>query len=91
MNIEHPACDHQAGLCVWTALRAVVGHEGCDAFMFMGVWKAVDRQSDIWLYKHRDTRRYLNIDLRGDCWTYDGAAETYQLIGREDALARARS
>ena len=40
----------------WKPLEAVLSREVCAAFMYMG------HAGRIVLYKHRDTRRYLNID-----------------------------
>ena len=40
-----------------------------DDFMIMG-WYRRPRRSNIMLYKHRDTRRYLNVDGRGRAYRY---------------------
>ena len=34
--------------------------------MFMG------RSGELYLYKHIDTRRYLNLDAEGKCFRYTG-------------------
>ena len=76
---DFPGCDHQAGFCVWTPLREIVGHESCDQFMFMG------RAGVIYLYKHKDTRRYLNIDVDGRFWRY--TAGGYEPVEKLKAFA----
>ena len=40
----------------WRPLEAVLAPHVCEHFMYMG------NVGDLVLYKHRDTRRYLNID-----------------------------
>ena len=46
----------------WTPLEQMFGPELCEQFMFMG------RSAEIYLYKHIDTRRYLNLDARGNAF-----------------------
>lgn len=48
----------------WTPLEQLLGPELCEWFMFMG------RSGEIFLYKHIDTRRYLNLDAEGQCFRY---------------------
>jgi len=43
----------------WVPLEAVLTREECAAYMYMG------RAGNIELYKHYDTRRYLNISVDG--------------------------
>jgi len=50
----------------------------CVDFMFMG------RSGQIHLYKHRDTRRYLNTTPDGTCFRY--SAQGYQPISIEEAI-----
>ena len=45
----------------------MLGPELCESFMFMG------RSGEIYLYKHIDTRRYLNLDAEGRCFRYTGS------------------
>ena len=40
----------------WHPLEAVLSRRACEDFIYMG------HVGDLVLYKHRDTRRYLNID-----------------------------
>ena len=40
----------------WKPLEGALSREHCESFMFMG------SAGGIVLYKHRDTRRYLNIE-----------------------------
>jgi hypothetical protein len=51
----------------------MLGTRRCVDFMFMG------RSEQIHLYKHRDTRRYLNIALDGTWFRY--SAHGYEPIG----------
>jgi hypothetical protein len=66
---------------VWQPLEAVARvarssahlpsfHEG--EFMFMGSVSNARRRLDIHLYKHVDTRRYLNLDATGNAYAYLG-------------------
>ena len=50
----------------WTPLERLLGPELCELFMYMG------RSGEIYLYKHIDTRRYLNLDTHGQCFRYTG-------------------
>jgi hypothetical protein len=50
----------------WTPLEQMLGPEQCERFMYMG------RAGEIYLYKHIDTRRYLNLDAKGKCFRYTG-------------------
>jgi hypothetical protein len=44
---------------------------------------------ELYLYKHIETRRYLNVAEDGTCFRY--AVEGYAAITREEAIARACS
>jgi hypothetical protein len=48
----------------WVPLEQILGSELCERFMFMG------RSGEIHLYKHIDTRRYLNLDTQGQCFRF---------------------
>ena len=50
----------------WAPLERVLGPQPCECFMFMG------RSGELYLYKHIDTRRYLNLDAEGRCFHYTG-------------------
>lgn len=50
----------------WAPLEQMLGPELCERFMYMG------RSGNIYLYKHIDTRRYLNLDAQGRCFRYTG-------------------
>ena len=62
----------------WQPLERMLGPSLCVDFMFMG------RSEQIHLYKHRDTRRYLNIAHDGTCFHY--SVHGYQPIGLEEAI-----
>ncbi|HTF65715.1 MAG TPA: hypothetical protein VK638_23805 [Edaphobacter sp.] len=62
----------------WQPLERMLGPSLCADFMFMG------RSEEILLYKHRDTRRYLNIAPDGTCFRH--SAHGYQPIGLEEAI-----
>ena len=49
-------CAIEVGKPDWRPLENAMPPEFCEEFMFMG------KAGDIVLYKHRLTRRYLNID-----------------------------
>lgn len=63
----------------WAPLERMLGPELCERFMFMG------RSGELYLYKHSDTRRYLNIALDGSCFRYTPAG--YMPTDREEAIA----
>lgn len=50
----------------WAPLEQMLGPDLCERFMYMG------RFETIYLYKHIDTRRYLNLDAEGRCFRYTG-------------------
>lgn len=52
----------------WAPLEQVLGPKLCENFMYMG------RSGELYLYKHIDTRRYLNLDAEGRCFRYTGNA-----------------
>lgn len=55
-------------------------------FMFMHC-SAVCGET-IYSYKHRNTRRYLNLDNQGNCYTHGGVSENkYRQITPQEALA----
>jgi hypothetical protein len=63
----------------WKPLEGVLSREHCEDFMFMG------SAGGIVLYKHCDTRRYLNIDsATGRFYRY--ADGDYIEINREQAI-----
>ncbi len=52
----------------WRPLETVLSRRACEDFMYMG------HVGDLVLYKHRDTRRYLNIDaVTGRFYRYTNA------------------
>jgi hypothetical protein len=63
----------------WKPLEGVISSEDCESFMYMG------HVGGIVLYKHRDTRRYLNIDAAAEQF-YRYADGDYIKINREQAL-----
>jgi hypothetical protein len=69
----------EVGAPDWKPLERVLSREQCGCFMFMGT------AGPIVLYKHRDTRRYLNIDSEtGEFYRYvDG---DYTAISQEQAI-----
>jgi len=72
-------CSIKVGTPDWRPLENAMPPEFCEFFMFMG------KAGDIVLYKHRLTRRYLNIDaVTGKFYRYtDGE---YVEIDRRQAL-----
>ena len=63
----------------WKPLEGVLSSYDCESFMYMGT------TSGIVLYKHCDTRRYLNIDaVTGRFFQYNDG--DYIEINREHAI-----
>jgi len=63
----------------WQPLENAIPREYCEDYMYMG------KAGDIVLYKHRLTRRYLNIDaVTGKFYLY--ANEEYVEIDRRQAF-----
>jgi hypothetical protein len=58
----------------------MLGPELYEQFMYIG------RSAEIYLYKHIDTRRYLNLDAQGQCFRYTGNG--YEPEGRAKAIER---
>lgn len=54
----------------WAPLEGLLGAKGCGAFLFMGAYKASSSETPIIAYKHRDTRRYLNLNAVGESFRY---------------------
>jgi hypothetical protein len=64
----------------WRPLERLFSAEECSNFMYMG------RSGPIELYKHRETRRYLNIHAeRGEFYLYGN--RTYMKVSKAAALA----
>jgi hypothetical protein len=68
----------------WAPLEHVLTLNDCMNYMYMG------RAGDIELYKHRHTRRYLNISCAGDRF-YRYSSGTYIEITQSAALEHVRS
>jgi hypothetical protein len=71
----------------WGALEDLIGPARCEQFMYMGVSKRVlhhDSWEQLRLYKHIDTRRYLNVAADGTCFQYIEAE--YLPISTDTAL-----
>lgn len=63
----------------WAPLEAVLRADQCADFMYMG------HVGELVLYKHRDTRRYINIHAKtGEFFRYSNGV--YALIDRDSAL-----
>ena len=67
----------------WSSLRAKLGDELCEPFMFMASYPASGQV--VHTYKHRDTRHYLNLDETGQCYAYKQGG--YAPITDEEAFA----
>ena len=71
----------------WSPLEKLIGPSRCVDFMYMSVSKNVLHHGgweQLRLYKHIDTRRYLNLALDGTCFRYSEGA--YTPISTEEAL-----
>lgn len=72
-------CEIEVGQSDWRPLEIALPSEFCEDFMFMG------KAGDIVLYKHRITRRYLNIDaVTGKFYRYTNGE--YVEIDRRQAF-----
>ena len=67
----------------WEPLERFLAREECELFMYMG------RHGGIELYKHYDTRRYLNIAATSDHF-YQYLDGKYVEISQDAALAYVR-
>jgi hypothetical protein len=65
----------------WKPLERLLSHEECAAFMYMGRVGAIE------LYKHRDTRRYLNIDAFSGEFYLPRGNNDYMKVSKAEALA----
>ena len=64
----------------WTPLERLLSQTECASFMFMG------SVGTIMLYKHRETRRYLNIDVDMGEFYLHGCC-SYIKVTKAEALA----
>ena len=72
-------CAIEVGKPDWRTLESAMPPEFCEDFMFMG------KAGGIVLYKHRLTRRYLNIDaVTGKFYRYSN--DEYVEIDRRQAF-----
>jgi hypothetical protein len=80
--------DHRSSIIVgepnWAPLQMVLSDSQCGDYMYMG------RTGEIELYKHRFTRRYLNISQEGGRF-YRYVGGTYVEISKSDALCYVRT
>ncbi len=67
----------------WKPLERILPRHECPDYMHMG------RVGEIELYKHRLTRRYLNVDADGKSYLYIG--HRYVEVTRSTALEHVRS
>jgi hypothetical protein len=67
----------------WAPLEKLLPPSACAHFMFMG------NVAGIHLYKHIDTRVYLNVDQSGACYTFNPTTSNYDPIPVATALSRA--
>ena len=71
----------------WTPLEAMLGSELCRTFMYMGrssPFVYLGQEQQLYLYKHIDTRRYLNLATDGRCFRFSPSG--YQPISHEEAI-----
>jgi hypothetical protein len=68
---------------IWGPLERLVGPAKCAQFMYMGTTGGLS------LYKHVNTRRYLNISEDGRTWKYTGS--NYQPQDSKEAVEYAFS
>ena len=68
----------------WAPLESALPREECEEYMYMG------RAGEIELYKHRWTRRYLNISSDGQTF-YRYSGDEYIEVERAVALDHVRN
>ena len=68
----------------WSPLEMLLSPSECEDYMYMGL------AGDIELYKHRWTRRYLNISSDGRCF-YRLANATYIEISKHESIRHVSS
>ena len=66
----------------WEAAEKHLDKKLLRDLMFMGIVKQDGKE--IYLYKHVNTRRYINIDERGQTYSHDSGE--YTLITRKNAV-----
>ena len=62
------------------------GHSPACGFMFMGMVAGPPGSGGIRLYKHGISRRYLNLDERGQAYRYDPLSDSYRPVPLAEAL-----
>jgi hypothetical protein len=74
----------------WAVLETLIGRTQSARFMYMGRSSPITHRGawvELYLYKHIETRRYLNVAEDGTCFRY--AVEGYAAVTREEAIAHA--
>ena len=74
----------------WSPLEKLIGVSRCERFMYMGQSHGVFHRvgwEQLRLYKHIDTRRYLNLAEDGTCFRYSEGG--YTPISAEVAIEHA--
>jgi hypothetical protein len=66
----------------WAPLQLLCPPGLCEQFMFMG------KVDGIHLYKHVDTRCYLNVDASGRTYSYSAVFSNYYPISVPEAMQR---
>ena len=67
---------------IWKPLERLFSENECAQYMYMGAI------GNIQLYKHIVTRKYINIDLEGTCWSYDFNSNSYFQVPSNIAIKR---
>jgi hypothetical protein len=70
--------------CELAASRGVTGFDA-DDFMWMG-WRDSPAGVPVQLYKHIDTRRYLNLDASGHAYVWRSGDDNYHLTSPAAAI-----
>lgn len=71
----------------WAPLERLLGDGRCADFMAMG--EMIQNKIVIYLYKHKSTRRYLNLDNDGNAYRFNNGA--YDPITLTEAIHHAFS
>ena len=70
----------------WKPLLKVIDIKDIGDYMYMGEHKDILTDKIIYLYKHYNTRRYLNVNTDGICYSYNPWTEGYFKVSKENAI-----
>ena len=75
---------------MWAAIRDVVEEASLGDWMFMARY-ALPGSRFLYSYKHKESRRCLNLDSEGVAYSYDSTRNLWMQIDQAEAIAWAHS